>query len=74
MVKDNIFSRMKADVITETATEDLLIILYGENLLKINNGKRSLYYISNKIRECVQFLLEMCQKGTYGNMLSILKP
>lgn len=38
---------MKSDVITETATEDLLIILYGEHLLKRNNGKRSLYHISN---------------------------
>lgn len=74
MVKEKIFSRMKADMITEAVTEDLLLIMYGEDLLKRNNGKRSLYHVSNKLRECGKFLLEMRQKGTYRDMFSILKP
>lgn len=74
MVKEKIFSRMKPDVITEAVTEDLLLILYGEDLLKRNNGKRSLYHISNKLRECGKFLLEMRQRGTSRDMFSILKP
>lgn len=74
MVKEKIFCRMKPDMITEAITEDLLLIMYGEDLLKRNNGKRSLYHISNKLRECGKFLLEMRQKGAFRDMFSTLKP
>lgn len=33
-----------------------------------------MYHISNKIRECARFLLEMRQIETYTDILSTLKP
>lgn len=74
MVKNQIFSRMQSDIVTETAVEDLLIIFFGEDLLKRNNSKRNLYHISNKLRECGKFILTMREIGSYTDMLSVLKP
>ncbi|KAK4885603.1 hypothetical protein RN001_001874 [Aquatica leii] len=73
-VKQLIFSKMQADIITSTAMNDILLILFGEDLLKKTKNKRSLYHISNKLRECSKFLLQMKQLGSYSDMLSTLKP
>lgn len=49
---------------------DPLIVLYGEDLLTITENKRSLYHISNGLRKCAKFLLEMRKLYTY--MLSLI--
>lgn len=62
---------MLADNITSDAINDVRLILFGE---KKNRNKRSLYRVSNKLRECSKFLLEMRKLGSYNDMLSTLKP
>lgn len=74
LAKKEIFSKMKADAITEAAVGDILIALFGEDLLKKNKKKRSLYHLSNKLRECGKYLLEMKKLDLYPDMLSTLKP
>lgn len=73
-VKREIFSKMQPDLITETAIGDILVAFFGEDLLKKNKRNRSLYHLSNKLRECGKFLLEMKKLGSYSDMLSTLKP
>lgn len=46
---------MKPDVISEAATEDLLLILYGENLLKINNEKKAYTTFPTNFENVVNF-------------------
>lgn len=72
-VKKEIFSKMQADFITAIALEDFLIIHYGEDLLKKSKHKRSLYHISNKLRECGKFLIQMRNLSSYSDMLSTLR-
>lgn len=73
-VKTEIFSKMRPDIITSTAISDIIIAHYGEDLLKKNKKKRSLYHISNKLRECGRFLLQMRSIGKYTDILSTLIP
>lgn len=73
-VKKEIFSKMQADEVTAVATKDSLIIYYGEDLLKKTKIKRSLYHISNKLRECSKFLMQMRKIADCDSLLSVLKP
>lgn len=73
-VKKEIFSKMQADEVTLVATRDSLIIYYGEDLLKKSKIKRSLYHISNKLRECSKFLMQIRKVTSCDNLLSVLKP
>nr|CAI5858945.1 unnamed protein product [Callosobruchus analis] len=45
----------------------------GQTTLKTTSVK-SLYHISNKLRECGKFLLEIQKLGDYTDMMSVLKP
>nr|CAI5860682.1 unnamed protein product [Callosobruchus analis] len=65
---------MQADKITEVAINDVLIVYFGDDLLKKHKTKRNLYHISNKLRECARFLLEIRKHGEYSDMLSTLTP
>lgn len=71
--KKEIFGNMQADTITSKAMEDPLILFFGEDLLKKVKGNRSTYHISNKIRECARFIIEMQKLGPYTDVLSTLK-
>lgn len=73
-VKEKIFSKMLPDAIASAAMNDILIIYWGEDLLKKNKNKRSIYHLSNKLRECGKFLLAIRNLGSYNDMLSVLKP
>lgn len=73
-VKKEVFSKMQGDEITKAAIEDILIVYFGEDLLKKTKMKRSFYHISNKLRECGRFLIEMKKNDSFEDMLSILKP
>ncbi|CAG9825783.1 unnamed protein product [Phaedon cochleariae] len=73
-VKKEVFERMHADEITRTASNDILIIYYGEDLLKKIKMKRRFYHISNKLRECAKFLNEIRKIKPYDNLLSVLRP
>lgn len=73
-VKKEIFAKMQPDEITNEALQDLLVVNYGEDLLKKTKLKRKVYHISNKLRECGKFLLEMKKIQNHDGMLSILRP
>ncbi|CAH0556796.1 unnamed protein product, partial [Brassicogethes aeneus] len=73
-VKKEVFERMQADEITQTASNDILIIYYGEDLLKKIKMKRRFSHISNKLRECAKFLIEMKKITPYDNLMSVLRP
>lgn len=72
--KKQIFERMQADEVTRTASSDILIVYYAEDLLKKIKMKRRFYRISNKIRECAKFLIEMRKNKSYDDLVSVLKP
>lgn len=73
-VKREVFKRMKPDEVTRTASTDILIIYYGEDLLKKIKMKRRFYHISNKIRECAKFLMKMKKIEPHNNLISMLRP
>lgn len=73
-VKEHILNKMHADSFFSVVIEDPLIVNYGDDLLKKTKRKRSLYHISNKLRECARFLVEMRKIGSYPDMFSALKP
>nr|CAI5833208.1 unnamed protein product [Callosobruchus analis]CAI5835642.1 unnamed protein product [Callosobruchus analis]CAI5837341.1 unnamed protein product [Callosobruchus analis]CAI5841072.1 unnamed protein product [Callosobruchus analis]CAI5842310.1 unnamed protein product [Callosobruchus analis] len=73
-VSTEILNKMQPDKVTEAAIGDILVTYLGEDLLKKNKNKRSLYHISNKLRECGKFLLEIQKLGDYTDMMSVLKP
>lgn len=73
-IKKEIFSKMRADILTKTATQDILIMFYGEEMLNQTTSKKTMYHISNNLRECSKFLLEIKKLGPYSDMLSVLKP
>lgn len=62
-----IFEKMQSDEITS-------VVFLGDDLLKKIKNKRSLYHISNILRECARFLLEMKKLIPYTDMLSTLTP
>ncbi|KAJ8964009.1 hypothetical protein NQ314_005221 [Rhamnusium bicolor] len=65
---------MENRFITKTAIGDILIAFFGEDMLNTSKNDRSLYHLSNKMRECGKYLLEMKKLGSYPDMLSTLKP
>lgn len=73
-VKREIFGKMLPDKITNEAIHDTLVVHFGEDLLKKSKLKRKIYHISNKLRECGKFLLEMKKLQCHDGMLSILRP
>lgn len=72
-IKIDIFNKMQPDYVTKVATEDVLFIYYGEDLLKKTKLKRKIYHISNKLQECGKFFMEMKKLSSYEDMLSMLK-
>nr|CAI5862353.1 unnamed protein product [Callosobruchus analis] len=73
-VKKGIFERMQADEVTKIAANDILIIYYGEDFTQKNQMKRRFYHISNKLRECAKFLIEMKKYIPGCDLISVLKP
>nr|CAI5827061.1 unnamed protein product [Callosobruchus analis] len=65
---------MRPDEVTSEAIQDVLVVHYGEDLLKKTKLKRKVYHISNKLRECVRFLLQMKRLQSHQGMILILCP
>lgn len=57
-VKEEVFSRMKADNISFVAKTDYLICRFGENYLKKHKREQLNIVCSNKMRELARFLIE----------------
>ncbi|KAI4464786.1 hypothetical protein MML48_3g00014709 [Holotrichia oblita] len=58
-VKNEVFSKMKADEIGLVAKKDALIRHYGENYLKKHKRAQIMTACSNKLRECARLLIEV---------------
>lgn len=58
-LKDEVLLNMRGDLTAKTVMEDILIVSWGENLLKKTPAERSKYHISAKMRRCARFLLAM---------------
>ncbi|CAH0560630.1 unnamed protein product [Brassicogethes aeneus] len=57
-VKEEVFSKMRADHISLTAKTDILICHFGENYLKKHKREQLHLACSNKIRELARFIIE----------------
>jgi hypothetical protein len=71
---NELFRNMRADEVAEEAMNDLLIVSWGDDLLKKSNPNRSQHHITEKMRLCAKFLKNMKTLGPYSNLLSCLKP
>lgn len=72
-VTEFVFKRMNPDIITETAIGDPLVAQFAERLFQSKKTNRSLYVISNRIRECGRFLIEVKNIIDARDMLAVLK-
>ncbi|CAH0558692.1 unnamed protein product [Brassicogethes aeneus] len=75
-VKQEVFSRMKADNISLIAKTDYLITIFGENYLKKHKREQIVSVCSNKMRELARFLLEFRKNTNNPNctLQNILSP
>lgn len=74
-VKSEVLSRMRPDNVAKEILNDILILSWGDDLLKKTPSHRSKYHITAKMRRCANFLIQMrLQNPRYTNMLSCLRP
>ena len=74
-LKDKVLRSMRGDNVAQVILDDLLIIRWGEDLLKRAANNRSCYHLSAKMRRCAKFLIAMRKiSPNYTNMLSCLLP
>lgn len=73
-VKEHVLKKMHADSIMSVVIEDELIVHFGNDLLKKTKTKRRLTHISNRLRECGRFLIQMRLIGNYTDIFSTMKP
>lgn len=74
-LKSEVLAHMRGDTTAEEILKDILILSWGEDLLKKTPTNRSKYHLSAKMRRCANFLIEMRKsKSRYTNMISCLKP
>ncbi|KAJ8964685.1 hypothetical protein NQ314_004717 [Rhamnusium bicolor] len=75
-VKEQVFSKMRADEISLTAKTDNLIINFGENYLKKHKREQLTTVCSNKMRELARFLIEFRKitNNSRYNLQDIFKP
>lgn len=73
-VKEHVLRKMHPDSIMSVVIEDELIVQFGNDLLKKTKTKRRLTHISNRLRECGRFLIQMRMIGNYTDMFSTMKP
>lgn len=73
-IKETLLKKLRADEIGREVMNDMLIIFYGDDLLKKTPQNRSQYHITARMRCCANFVLHMRKIGPYSNMMSCLKP
>lgn len=73
-LKSEVLARMRGDEGAKIILSDILILSWGDDLLKKTPQNRSKYHISAKMRRCANFLLQMRKTSSkYTNMLSCMK-
>lgn len=66
---------MRCDNVAQEILRDIIIISWGEDLVKQKPNNTCKYHLSAKMRRCVNFLIEMrIINQRYNNMLSCMKP
>ncbi|KAB0804413.1 hypothetical protein PPYR_01383 [Photinus pyralis] len=75
-VKQEVFSHMKADLISLIVKTDPLIFSFGENYLKKHKREQLVSVCSNKMRELARFVIEFrkCTNNSRLNLQDTLKP
>lgn len=74
-LKTEVLARMRPDAITKEILGDILIISWGDDLLKKLPNHRSNYQVSAKMRRLANFLVQIrAQNPRYSNLLSCLHP
>lgn len=74
-LKNEVLKKMRGDELAREVMEDILIISWGDDLLKKTPNARSKYHISAKMRRCANFIVAMRKLNSkYTDMLSCLKP
>lgn len=73
-LKREVFAIMRADAISKTAMNDVLICSYAEELLGKHKRTQIKTVISNKMRELGRLLLQLKKTTAVQRMLDVLKP
>lgn len=75
-LKEEVLYNMRADATASEVMKDILIISWGDCLLKSTPKKRSKYHITAKLRRCAKFVSNMrtINPDKYSNLMSCLHP
>ncbi|KAK4884810.1 hypothetical protein RN001_001081 [Aquatica leii] len=74
-LKKEVLSKMRGDKVAKEIMNDILIISWGDDLLKNTPLSRNKYHLTAKMRRCANFVLNMRTiDPKYKDMLSCLKP
>lgn len=75
-LKEEVLLHMRGDKVAEVVLNDILIVSWGDELLKTVPSNRSKYHISAKMRRCANFLIQMrlINPTKYSDFLSCLSP
>ncbi|KAK9874363.1 hypothetical protein WA026_002714 [Henosepilachna vigintioctopunctata] len=74
-LKEEVFSRMRADKISLEAKQDFLICAFGSRYLKIHREKHFVNVTSRKMRELARILVEVKKiEPDVRNLFEALKP
>ncbi|XP_050512802.1 uncharacterized protein LOC126888505 [Diabrotica virgifera virgifera] len=73
-LKKEVFCIMKADKISATAKNDILICLFGETHLKKHKRKQIVTVTSNKMRQLARLLIALREFTPVQNLIDAMKP
>ncbi|XP_068898893.1 uncharacterized protein [Tenebrio molitor] len=74
-LKKEVLSKMRGDNVAKEIMNDILIVSWGDDLLKKTPSNRSKYHLTAKMRRCANFVINMrIIDPKYKDMLSCLKP
>ncbi|KAK4874171.1 hypothetical protein RN001_013531 [Aquatica leii] len=74
-LKKEVLSKMRGDKVAKEIMNDILIISWGDDLLKKTPISRNKYHLTAKMRRCANFVINMRTiDPKYKDMLSCLKP
>ncbi|XP_068901358.1 uncharacterized protein [Tenebrio molitor] len=74
-LKKEVLSKMRGDNVAKEIMNDILIVSWGDDLLKKTPSNRSKYHLKAKMRRCANFVINMrIIDPKYKDMLSCLKP
>lgn len=74
-LKTRVLGKMRPNKETEVVLGDILIMSWGDDLLKKTPCNKSTYHIAAKMKRCARFVMNMKKINTkYNDMLACMKP